>query len=95
MLTICGTKRTKYGTKASRKLRLKNKFPAIVYCSSQSNFSIELNQDVFSNLEAKNTDFYTNKIILMIDHVKYTVKIQEIQRHAFKPKILHIDFVII
>ncbi|AAO26863.1 50S ribosomal protein L25 [Buchnera aphidicola str. Bp (Baizongia pistaciae)] len=92
MLTIYGISRTKCGKKASRRLRLQNKFPAIIHVSLISNISIELSQNDFINIEMKNSDFYKSEVILIVDKVKYIVKIQEIQRHAFKSKILHIDF---
>lgn len=92
MVTIYGITRTKFGKNASRRLRLKNKFPAIVYFSLKSNLCIELDQDIFSNMEAKKINFHQQKIVLIIDNVKYIVKVHEIQRHAFKSKILHIDF---
>ncbi|XBC39856.1 MAG: 50S ribosomal protein L25 [Buchnera aphidicola (Chaetogeoica yunlongensis)] len=92
MLTIYGTKRIKFGTNASRNLRLRDKFPAIVYCSSKPNLAIELEQYVFLNMEIKKIDLYKTKILLVINDIECIVQIKTIQRHVFKSKILHIDF---
>ncbi|XBC38304.1 MAG: 50S ribosomal protein L25 [Buchnera aphidicola (Floraphis choui)] len=91
MITINVDKRKKEGKSASRRLRLKNKFPAVIYCNSEPNICIELDHNIICNI-VLNSDIYKEKILLLIDNVKYKVKIQSIQRHAFKAKIIHMDF---
>ncbi|NMP27299.1 50S ribosomal protein L25 [Rahnella sp. SAP-1] len=92
MFTIKVAVRTAQGKGASRRLRAANKFPAIVYGGSAEPISIELDHDPVKNLELK-AEFYSEAIILVIDGKETKVKVQAVQRHPFKPKLAHIDFV--
>ena len=80
------------GKGASRRLRTANKFPAIVYGGSAAPVSIKLDHDSVKNLEVK-AEFYSEAITLVIDGKETKVKVQAVQRHPFKPKLTHIDFV--
>ncbi|MGC6386345.1 50S ribosomal protein L25 [Ewingella sp. S1.OA.A_B6] len=80
------------GKGASRRLRLENKFPAIIYGGSAAPVSIKLDHDSVKNMEVKE-EFYSEEIILVIDGTETKVKVQAVQRHPFKPKLAHIDFV--
>ncbi|XBC38840.1 MAG: 50S ribosomal protein L25 [Buchnera aphidicola (Melaphis rhois)] len=91
MITINAIRRDKEGKSSSRRLRLSNKFPAILYCSLTSNICIELDHNIIFNTMI-NFNVYKEKLLLIIDKIEYNVKIQSIQHHAFKPKILHMDF---
>lgn len=93
MVTINATVRDvkDQGKGASRRLRAKNKFPAVVYGGTEQAISIVLEQDVITNLESK-PGFYDQSLILMIDDKANNVKVQAVQRHPFKPKFIHIDF---
>ncbi|HMI76991.1 MAG TPA: 50S ribosomal protein L25 [Buchnera sp. (in: enterobacteria)] len=92
MLIIDGIIRDKHGKSASRYLRLNNKFPAIIYGKNSSNISIVLNHNILFNMQLKSS-FYNKEILLLVNSVKYHVKVKSIQRHAFKPKLLHVDFI--
>ncbi|MFD1802373.1 50S ribosomal protein L25 [Mixta tenebrionis] len=92
MLTINATERKEQGKGASRRLRAANKFPAIVYGGKEAAVSIELDHDSVMNMQAK-PGFYTEELILNIDGKETKVKVQAVQRHPFKPKLHHIDFV--
>jgi large subunit ribosomal protein L25 len=92
MFTINATERKEQGKGASRRLRAANKFPAIVYGGEAKPVSIELDHDSVKNMEAK-AEFYGEAIILVIDGTETKVKVQAVQRHVFKPKLTHIDFV--
>ncbi|WP_439437861.1 50S ribosomal protein L25 [Salinivibrio costicola] len=83
--------RTEKGKGASRRLRHQKKFPAIVYGGNQEPVSIALNHPVVVNQMDK-PEFYEG-IILVIDGQEVKVKPQDIQRHAFKPKVEHMDFI--
>ncbi|HGJ5874047.1 MULTISPECIES: 50S ribosomal protein L25 [Arsenophonus] len=90
MLTINAEIRKEQGKGASRRLRKNNKLPAIVYGGDQEPVSIELNHDEVINQESK-PEFY-EVLTLVVDGKKTKVKVQAVQRHPFKPKLTHIDF---
>ncbi|MGF1687007.1 50S ribosomal protein L25 [Photobacterium japonica] len=82
--------RTDLGKGASRRLRHANKFPAIIYGGEAAPIAIELNHDEVINQMDK-AAFY-EAITLVVDGQEIQVKPQDIQRHAFKPKVEHMDF---
>lgn len=90
MLTINAEIRKEQGKGASRRLRKDNKLPAIVYGGDQEPVSIELSHDEILNQESK-PEFY-EVLTLVVDGEKTKVKVQAVQRHPFKPKLTHIDF---
>ncbi|CAL4319233.1 50S ribosomal protein L25 [Buchnera aphidicola (Chaitophorus sp. 3695)] len=92
MITINASKRNFCGTKNSRKLRLKNYFPSIIYGKKKSSILIQLKQDDILNLFNKNTLTNANFLII-IEDIQINVKLKEIQKHPFKNKFIHIDFV--
>lgn len=83
--------RTSQGKGASRRLRHNGQFPAIVYGGKDEPVSIVLNHDEVNNAQAHDS-FYTDVITLVINGKDVAVKVQAIQRHPFKPKLVHIDF---
>ncbi|MCE1914964.1 50S ribosomal protein L25 [Enterobacter hormaechei] len=91
MLTINAEVRKEQGKGASRRLRRANKFPAIIYGGNQEPVSIELDHDQVINMEQK-AEFYSDVLTLVIDGKETKVKVQAVQRHPFKPKLAHIDF---
>ncbi|XZR53178.1 MAG: 50S ribosomal protein L25 [Enterobacteriaceae bacterium] len=94
MFIIKGIKRKFVGKSSNRRLRLKNKLPAIIYGKNKKNLNIELNHDYIKNIENKKI-FYYKPIIININKKKIKVKVQDIQWHPFKLKIIHIDFLIL
>nr|WP_314263872.1 50S ribosomal protein L25 [uncultured Moellerella sp.] len=90
MITLNAEVRKDQGKGASRRLRRTNKFPAIVYGGNQEPVSIELFHDDVINQEKK-SEFY-DVMTLVIDGKETQVKVQAVQRHPFKPKLTHIDF---
>ena len=76
----------------SRRLRTANKFPAIVYGGTEAPVAIELDHDKVWNMQTK-PGFYSDVLTLALDGKEVKVKIQAVQRHPFKPKLTHIDFV--
>lgn len=90
MLTINAEIRKEQGKGASRRLRKNNKLPAIVYGGDQEPVAIELSHDEVINQESK-PEFY-EVLTLVVDGKKTKVKVQAVQRHPFKPKLTHIDF---
>ena len=92
MFTINAEVRKEQGKGASRRLRTANKFPALVYGGNDEAVSIELDHDLVMNMQAK-PGFYEEVLTLVIDGKETKVKVQAVQRHPFKPKLHHIDFV--
>jgi len=92
MFTINVEARKEQGKGASRRLRLANKFPAIIYGGNEAAVAIELDHDSVMNLQAK-PGFYADVLTLVVDGKETKVKVQAVQRHPFKPKLHHIDFV--
>ena len=94
MFTIEAEVRNVQGKGASRRLRTANKFPAIVYGGEAAPVAIELDHDKVWNMQTK-AEFYSEVLTIVVDgkEIKVKVKVQAVQRHAFKPKLTHIDFV--
>ncbi|ORM57295.1 50S ribosomal protein L25 [Pantoea rodasii] len=92
MLTIKAEVRKEQGKGASRRLRVANKFPAIIYGGTDAPIAIELDHDTTMNLQVK-PEFYTDVLTITVDGKEVKVKAQAVQRHPFKPKLHHIDFV--
>ncbi|MFP3014667.1 MAG: 50S ribosomal protein L25 [Arsenophonus sp.] len=90
MLTFNAKIRKDKGKGASRRLRIENKIPAIIYGKNKEAISIELNHDEVFNKEST-VEFY-ELLLLVVSNEKTKVKVQYIQRHLFKPKLTHIDF---
>ncbi|UVK78057.1 MAG: 50S ribosomal subunit protein L25 [Sodalis sp. Fse] len=90
MLNINAEIRKKQGKSASRRLRLANKLPAIIYGGNETSIAIELDQNIVLNTQ--NKGFYNDVLALVINDKEIKVKVQSVQRHSFKPKLIHIDF---
>jgi len=83
--------RTELGKGASRRLRHTGKFPAVIYGGEAAAVAIELvHADVINQMDKP--EFYET-ITLVIDGAEVKVKPQDVQRHAFKPKVEHMDFI--
>ena len=89
--TIQAELRTDTGKGASRRLRHAGKFPAVVYGGEEAAVAIVLNHDEIVNQMDK-PEFY-EAIVLVIDGAEVKVKPQDVQRHAYKPKVEHMDFI--
>lgn len=91
MFSINANVRKEQGKGASRRLRQAGKFPAIIYGGNKEALVIELDHDKVMNLSHKE-GFYTEILTLMVDDEAIKVTIQAVQRHVYKPKFTHIDF---
>ncbi|MDP3704320.1 MAG: 50S ribosomal protein L25/general stress protein Ctc [Legionellaceae bacterium] len=80
------------GKGASRRLRrLENKIPAIIYGSEKKPQLIHLSQHkVIKVLESE--AIYSSVFNLHVDGKKEQVILKDLQRHPYKPVILHMDF---
>ncbi|WP_283130658.1 50S ribosomal protein L25 [Enterovibrio norvegicus] len=83
--------RTEQGKGASRRLRHADQFPAVIYGGEAAPVAIALEHHLVINQMDK-PEFY-EAITLVIDGQEVNVKPQDIQRHPFKPKVMHMDFI--
>jgi len=79
------------GKGASRRLRHAGKVPAILYGSNETPASIQLDHNTVW-LASHNEWFYSAILDLALDGKKQKVLLRDLQRHPFKPQLLHIDF---
>ncbi|RME34118.1 MAG: 50S ribosomal protein L25/general stress protein Ctc [Gammaproteobacteria bacterium] len=83
-------RRDDQGKGASRRLRRQGMLPAIVYGGHKDPMAITLEQrEVLRNLEEE--AFYTQIIDLDLEGKKEQVVLKDMQRHPFKPIVLHVD----
>jgi len=83
--------RDESGKGASRRLRHEGKVPAILYGDSKKSQSLTLNHDeVIQHLEQE--AFYSQVLTLVANGKKQRAILRDIQRHPWKPKIMHMDF---
>ena len=80
------------GKGASRRLRrLEDKIPAIVYGAGKKPQALSLDhKDVIKHLEDE--AFYSHILTLQVGKTKQQVILKDLQRHPFKPKVTHMDF---
>lgn len=88
---IAATNRTDMGRSACRRMRREGKVPAIIYGSGQESTPITLEHKVIAKA-ASNESFYSKILTLAVDGKKQKVVVKQIERHPFKPKIAHLDF---
>ncbi|MGB4913278.1 MAG: 50S ribosomal protein L25/general stress protein Ctc [Candidatus Dechloromonas phosphoritropha] len=83
--------RTLQGSGASRRLRRAGKVPGIVYGGEAAPQAIELDHNDLL-LDLKKEAFRASILVVAVDGKKQQVLLRDIQMHAFKPQILHVDF---
>lgn len=91
-MKVVATTRSVQGTSASRRLRRTGKVPGIVYGSTETPVSIELDHnDLFHALRKE--AFHASILDLEIDgSAASSVLLRDVQMHPFKQQVLHIDF---
>jgi large subunit ribosomal protein L25 len=88
---IKATGRKDEGKGASRRLRHAAMVPAILYGGHKDPVSIQIeHNDVF--LASQHEWFYSAILNLNLDGATEKVLLRDMQRHPFKPQIMHIDF---
>ncbi len=89
--TINATARSDQGKGASRRLRRANKVPGIVYGANVQPTSIVVDHNELIHM-LEHESFYTSILDLDVDGKKEQVVLRDLQRHHFKPRIIHLDF---
>jgi large subunit ribosomal protein L25 len=79
------------GKGASRRLRREGLVPAVVYGGEPAPESITLSQSDLAKI-MKSDAFYSTIINLSVDGASQEVIVKDIQRHAYKELIAHMDF---
>ena len=83
--------RDETGKGASRRLRHEEKVPAILYGDGKKSQSLTLDHnEIIQHLEHE--AFYSHILTLVANGKRQRAIVRDIQRHAFKPKIMHMDF---
>lgn len=92
IITLEAEARSDVGRGASRRLRrLENKIPAIIYGGTKKPENIHLTQNkIHKALE--NEAIFSSVINVNVDGKKEQVILKDLQRHPYKPIILHMDF---
>jgi large subunit ribosomal protein L25 len=91
-MKVIATTRSTQGTGASRRLRRTGKVPGIVYGSTDTPVSIEVDHnDLFHALRKE--AFHSTILDLELDGgAASSVLLRDVQMHPFKQQVLHIDF---
>ena len=79
------------GKGASRRLRHKGLVPGIIYGGQEAPLNFVVPHKVLIKL-LENESFYTQIINIQVNGNKQQVLLKDLQRHAYKPQILHLDF---
>ena len=91
IFTLDAEIRTDLGKGASRRLRHAGKVPAVLYGAGQKAVSLTLSHNkVFQAQEFE--AFYSHVLTLNVAGESVEVLVKDMQRHAFRPIVTHIDF---
>lgn len=85
------TLRNDIGKGASRRLRREEKVPGVIYGGGKETVTLSFEHNKLSKALA-NEAFYSHILTLKTDAESERVILKDVQRHPFKPRILHIDF---
>ncbi len=82
--------RVESGRGASRRLRRTGKIPGIIYGAGKEPASILVDHDDLMH-QLEHEAFYSHILTLNLGSEKQRVVLKDLQRHPFKPRLLHID----
>ncbi len=83
--------RSDMGKGASRRLRREDKLPAVMYGGDKEAVSLTLSHNKMMQA-LEHEAFYSSILTLDIDGEKQEVVLRDLQRHPYKPKLVHADF---
>ena len=90
-LEFNATKRDGQGTGASRRLRRTGRVPGILYGGGATSQSIDIDHNELFQLLRKEA-FYSSVLHVNLDGKKEMCLLRDVQRHPYRPVILHADF---
>lgn len=90
-IELAVTKRDLQGTGASRRLRHAGRVPGILYGGKSAAQAIELDHnEIFHKLRQE--AFHASILTLVVDGAPEQALLRDVQMHAWKPIVLHVDF---
>ncbi len=90
-ITLTARRRSDTGKGAARQSRMRGQIPAVIYGSGRESVALTLALKEFEHALSGHSAGST-VIDLSIDGEPVKTLIREIQRHPYKPRILHVDF---
>ncbi|MDO8346341.1 MAG: 50S ribosomal protein L25/general stress protein Ctc [Rugosibacter sp.] len=90
-LEFNANKRDGQGTGASRRLRRTGRVPGILYGGTAKPQQIDIDHNELFQLLRKEA-FYSSVLNVSLDGVKEMCLLRDVQRHPYRPVILHADF---
>ena len=90
-LEFNANKRDGQGTGASRRLRRTGRVPGILYGGGGTPQSIDIDHNELFQLLRKEA-FYSSVLNVNFDGTKEMCLLRDVQRHPYRPVILHVDF---
>jgi large subunit ribosomal protein L25 len=90
-LEFNANKRDGQGTGASRRLRRTGRVPGILYGGPTAPQQIDIDHNELFQLLRKET-FYSSVLNVNLEGVKEMCLLRDVQRHPYRPVILHVDF---
>ncbi|RJE78341.1 50S ribosomal protein L25 [Pseudoalteromonas citrea] len=91
LYTLNAEVRADLGTGASRRLRHADKVPAILYGADKEALALTLEHNKVIKAQ-EDEGFYSHILTLNIAGESVEAILKDIQRHPFKPKVMHMDF---
>jgi large subunit ribosomal protein L25 len=79
------------GTGASRRLRIAEKVPGILYGADKTPTPIELDHNALYH-QLRREAFHASILTMELDGKNETVLLRDVQRHPFREIVLHVDF---
>ena len=90
-MKVIAATRTAQGSGASRRLRRSGKVPGIVYGSASDATPVEMDHNpLYHSLRVE--AFHSSILDMEIDGKSEKVLLRDVQWHAYKPQVMHIDF---
>ena len=90
-MKVVAATRSAQGSSASRRLRRANKVPGILFGGSVNPTSIELDHNpLYHSLRVE--AFHSTVLDMELDGKAERVILRDVQWHAYKPQVLHVDF---
>ena len=83
--------RNQHGKGAMRRLRRDNKVPAIIYGTHKDPEALMIDHHTISRA-LSNESFYSRILTLDVSGNKVRAVLKDVQRHPYRPQILHVDF---
>ena len=90
-IEVIAQKRDVHGTGASRRLRHAGFVPGIVYGGNKDPLAIQLDHNALYHALRKEA-FHSSVLNLKVGDVNEMALLRDVQMHAYKPLILHVDF---